>query len=80
MRLYAENPEYFIELFSREFEEEFMELMKQKFFSKPVQPNRVYMDLVKRIEHIHMNGTQWLTLSEFIDDMVKKNRIKKLKE
>lgn len=57
MRLYSENPQFFIDEFSAEFEEEFMNIMKQKYFTKPVQPNRVYIDLIKKLDHVHMNGT-----------------------
>jgi hypothetical protein len=39
-------------------------------------PNRVYIDLIKNIEHVHMNGTEWTTLSEFVESMVKKHRLK----
>ena len=67
MKIYSEDPDYFTNMFSTEFEEEFMNIIKQKYTSKPVLPNRVYIELIKNIEHVHMNGTKWTKLSEFIE-------------
>ena len=67
MFLYNSDPEMFTNKFSTEFEEEFMKIIKEKYHGKRVLANKVYSDLTRDREHIHMNSTKWTTLTEFCD-------------
>lgn len=44
----------------------YLELLKRRFGTKRVNCNIVYQEYIAYREHIHMNSTQWETLTEFI--------------
>lgn len=50
----------------REFMDGYLELLKRRFGTKRVNCNIVYQEYIAYREHIHMNSTQWETLTEFI--------------
>uniref|UniRef100_K1Q7R8 DNA/RNA-binding protein KIN17 n=1 Tax=Magallana gigas TaxID=29159 RepID=K1Q7R8_MAGGI len=64
--LFAENPDKYIDDFSKEFMDGYLELLKRRFGTKRVNCNIVYQEYIAYREHIHMNSTQWETLTEFI--------------
>ena len=64
--LFAENPDEYIDTFSAEFLELFMELVRRRFGTKRVQANQVYQEYISMKDHTHMNSTQWETLTDFI--------------
>ncbi|CDJ41174.1 Splicing factor-like protein, related [Eimeria tenella] len=66
MQLFIQRPGHFMDEFSREFEEEFMKLMKTRYCRTRVLANSVYNNVVCDRHHIHMNSTIWVTLSEFV--------------
>ncbi|KAM3588134.1 uncharacterized protein V6R79_022282 [Siganus canaliculatus] len=63
--LASENPNRFMDYFSNEFKSEFLELLRRRFGTKRVHNNIVYNEYISDREHIHMNSTQWETLTEF---------------
>uniref|UniRef100_A0A8C5PEF4 DNA/RNA-binding protein KIN17 n=1 Tax=Leptobrachium leishanense TaxID=445787 RepID=A0A8C5PEF4_9ANUR len=63
--LASENPEQFMDYFSDEFRTEFLELLGRRFGTKRVHNNIVYNEYISHREHIHMNATQWETLTDF---------------
>nr|XP_039264410.1 DNA/RNA-binding protein KIN17-like [Styela clava] len=63
--LVAEKPGAFNDHFSNEFLKEFMELLKRRFNTRRVHNNVVYNEYIGFKEHIHMNSTKWVTLTEF---------------
>ncbi|KAM3927087.1 DNA/RNA-binding protein KIN17 isoform 1-T1 [Leptodactylus fuscus] len=63
--LASENPQQFMDYFSEEFRTEFLELLKRRFGTKRVHNNIVYNEYISHREHVHMNATQWETLTDF---------------
>ncbi|XP_029471299.1 DNA/RNA-binding protein KIN17 [Rhinatrema bivittatum] len=63
--LASENPQQFMDYFSEEFQNEFLELLRRRFGTKRVHNNIVYNEYISHREHIHMNATQWETLTDF---------------
>ncbi|KAG8235106.1 hypothetical protein J437_LFUL015533 [Ladona fulva] len=64
--LFADNANKYIDQFSKEFEEGYLELLSRQFGTKRVHANRVYQDYISERHHLHMNATQWETLTEFV--------------
>jgi DNA/RNA-binding protein KIN17 len=64
--LFADNADKYIDEFSKEFEDGYLELLKRQFGTKRVHANRVYQDYISERHHLHMNSTQWETLTEFV--------------
>ncbi|NWT21815.1 KIN17 protein, partial [Cardinalis cardinalis] len=63
--LAAENPQQFMDYFSEEFRRDFLELLRRRFGTRRVHNNVVYNEYISHREHIHMNATQWETLTDF---------------
>ncbi|KAF0287116.1 DNA/RNA-binding protein KIN17 [Amphibalanus amphitrite] len=64
--LFAENANEYLDSFSKEFEEGYLELLRRQFGTKRVNANNVYQEYIAFKEHLHMNATQWETLTEFV--------------
>uniref|UniRef100_A0A3Q3WIP7 DNA/RNA-binding protein KIN17 n=1 Tax=Mola mola TaxID=94237 RepID=A0A3Q3WIP7_MOLML len=63
--LASENPNRFMDYFSDEFKSDFLELLRRRFGTKRVHNNIVYNEYISNREHVHMNSTQWETLTDF---------------
>ncbi|XP_073695014.1 DNA/RNA-binding protein KIN17-like [Garra rufa] len=63
--LASENPNQFMSYFSEEFKSDFLELLRRRFGTKRVHNNIVYNEYISNREHVHMNSTQWETLTDF---------------
>lgn len=66
MQVFCEDPNRFMDEYSRLFEKEFMRLMKTRFCRTRVLANTVYTNLISDKSHIHMNATIWFTLTDFV--------------
>ncbi|XP_059056596.1 DNA/RNA-binding protein KIN17 [Achroia grisella] len=64
--LFADNASKYIDQFSKEFSDGYLELLKRQFGTKRVNANKVYQDYISNRDHLHMNATQWETLTEFV--------------
>uniref|UniRef100_A0A7I4YFB2 Kin17_mid domain-containing protein n=1 Tax=Haemonchus contortus TaxID=6289 RepID=A0A7I4YFB2_HAECO len=64
--LVAENTNSFLRQFSRDFEANFMQILKTCFGTKRVRANEVYQEYIKDKGHVHMNATVWHTLTGFV--------------
>ncbi|GFU68423.1 hypothetical protein TNCV_2983511 [Trichonephila clavipes] len=64
--LFAENPDKYIDQFSQDFLDDFMQLLKRRFGTKRIHANQVYQEYIADRNHLHMNATQWETLTEFV--------------
>lgn len=64
--LFADNSKRFIDDFSHEFAKGYIEILRRQFGSKRVNANRVYQEYIHDRDHIHMNGTRWVTLTGFV--------------
>ncbi|XP_018550405.1 DNA/RNA-binding protein KIN17 [Lates calcarifer] len=63
--LASEDPTKFMDYFSDEFKSDFLELLRRRFGTKRVHNNIVYNEYISYREHVHMNSTQWETLTDF---------------
>ncbi|KAK8730721.1 hypothetical protein OTU49_007887 [Cherax quadricarinatus] len=64
--LFAENPDKYLDSFSQEFLDGYTSLLKRRFGTKRVHANNVYQEYIHDRHHIHMNATQWETLTDFV--------------
>lgn len=65
MALFRDDPTKFMDQYSRDFEQFFMDVMKRKGGLR-VKANTVYQEVVADRTHIHMNATKWETLGTFV--------------
>lgn len=63
--LASEDPNQFMDFFSQEFKSDFLDLLKRRFGTKRVHNNIIYNEYISDREHVHMNSTQWETLTDF---------------
>ncbi|XP_031490273.1 KIN17-like protein [Nymphaea colorata] len=66
MQVFGQNPHRIIGGYSEEFEQAFMEHMKRSHRFSRVAATVVYNEYISDRHHIHMNSTQWATLTEFV--------------
>ncbi|KAJ2939878.1 hypothetical protein O0L34_g6578 [Tuta absoluta] len=64
--LFADNASKYIDEFSKEFADGYVELLSRQFGTKRVNANKVYQDYISNRDHMHMNSTQWETLTDFV--------------
>lgn len=64
--LFADNASKYMDQFSKDFSSGYLQLLKRQFGTKRVPANRVYQEYIADREHVHMNSTQWLTLTGFV--------------
>ncbi|KAG8195141.1 hypothetical protein JTE90_023318 [Oedothorax gibbosus] len=64
--LFSENPNKYIDQFSQDFLDDFTQLLKRRFGTKRVHANQVYQEYIADRNHLHMNSTQWETLTDFV--------------
>lgn len=64
--LFADNASRYMDQFSREFSEGYLNLLKRQFGTRRVPANRVYQEYISDRGHVHMNATMWLTLTAFV--------------
>lgn len=63
--LFADNSGKYIHSFSKDFADGYVELLRRRFGTKRVSANKVYQEYISHKDHLHMNATRWLTLSDF---------------
>lgn len=71
MQLFRDEPGKYMDLYSEEFEEAYIEIIRRKRNAR-LKANAVYQELVSHRQHIHMNSTKWETLSSFLQYLGKK--------
>ncbi|VVC86814.1 unnamed protein product [Leptidea sinapis] len=64
--IFADNASKYIDDFSKEFADGYLELLSRQFGTKRVNANKVYQDYISHRDHLHMNATQWETLTDFV--------------
>ena len=65
MLLVGEDPKKYIRQYSDEFKKDFLKLLRTSHGEKQVHINHFYQEYIANKEHIHMNATQWSSLTEF---------------
>ncbi|KAK7347224.1 hypothetical protein VNO80_21751 [Phaseolus coccineus] len=66
MQIFGQNPHRIVEGYSEEFESTFLEHMKRSHRFSRVAATVVYNEYINDRHHVHMNSTQWATLTEFV--------------
>ncbi|KAK4410922.1 KIN17-like protein, partial [Sesamum angolense] len=66
MQVFGQNPNRIIGGYSEEFESTFLEHMKRSHRFSRVAATVVYNEYISDRHHVHMNSTQWATLTEFV--------------
>ncbi|XP_027175566.1 KIN17-like protein [Coffea eugenioides] len=66
MQVFGQNPNRIIDGYSEEFEQAFLEHMKRSHRFSRIAATVVYNEYIADRYHIHMNSTQWATLTEFV--------------
>lgn len=66
MQVFGQNPNRIVDGYSEEFESDFMEHMKRSHRFSRIAATVVYNEYISDRHHIHMNSTQWATLTEFV--------------
>lgn len=64
--LFADNSNKYIHSFSKEFSDGYVELLRRRFGTKRVSANKIYQEYIADKDHLHMNATKWLTLSDYV--------------
>jgi DNA/RNA-binding protein KIN17 len=65
MMVVGEDPKKWIEEYSRQFQQNFLQLLRTSHGEKPIQVNRFYQEYIADKTHVHLNATKWSSLSEF---------------
>ncbi|KZT65850.1 hypothetical protein DAEQUDRAFT_768561 [Daedalea quercina L-15889] len=66
MLVVGENAGRHIADFSSQFQHDFVQLLSRRFGTKRVKANTVYQEFIQDKQHLHMNATRWVTLTEFV--------------
>lgn len=66
MEVFGQNPHRIVDGYSEEFETTFLEHMKQSHRFSRIAATVVYNEYIANRHHVHMNSTQWATLTEFV--------------
>jgi len=69
--IFSQNAGGFIDDYSKEFEKAFMELVRRRWRFKDILIKKAYNEFIQDKEHVHMNATRWLTLTEFAHHLAK---------
>lgn len=77
MQVFSDNPENFMDQFSRTFEEQFVEVLRRRGRTR-IKANTLYQEHVADRDHVHMNSTKWETLTSFIEYLGKTGKVQHL--
>ncbi|XP_057476016.1 KIN17-like protein [Actinidia eriantha] len=66
MEVFGQNPNRIVEGYSEEFETTFLDHMKRSHRFSRVAATVLYNEYIADRHHVHMNSTQWATLTEFV--------------
>ena len=64
--LVAENPNKFVDSFSQEFHDAFINLLSRRYGTTRVKCNVVYQEYISDKNHLHMNSTRWTSLTQYV--------------
>lgn len=64
-----DNPEVIVNENSKEFTNTFMYILKTRYKTKKILANTVFQEQIKDRDHVHLNGTRWTTLTEFVHSL-----------
>ena len=66
MQIVSQNPNKFLSGFSESFKTDFLDVLWRRHGSKRVRATKVWTEYIADRDHIHMNSTVWVTLTNFV--------------
>lgn len=57
--------------FSRQFERDFVQLLKTAHGEKEIHANKFYQEVIANKEHVHLNATKWHSLTDFVKHLAR---------
>ncbi|KAK0752074.1 domain of Kin17 curved DNA-binding protein-domain-containing protein [Schizothecium vesticola] len=57
--------------FSRQFERDFVQLLKTAHGEKEMHANKFYQEVIANKEHVHLNATKWHSLTDFVKHLAR---------
>ncbi|KAH0608188.1 uncharacterized protein H6S33_002240 [Morchella sextelata] len=66
MLVIGDNAKKFITDYSTQFQRDFLLLLRTSHGEKKINANHFYQEYIANKEHVHMNATRWISLSEFV--------------
>lgn len=72
MEIFGQAPDKIVDEYSRQFEEGFLEHLRRAHPFSRVAATVVYNEFIAERHHVHMNSTNWLTLTDFVKYLGKK--------
>lgn len=76
MEVFGQNPNRIVGGYTNEFESMFLEHMKRSHRFSRIAATVVYNEYIADRHHVHMNSTQWATLTEFVKHLGKTGKCK----
>ncbi|KAF9605294.1 hypothetical protein IFM89_015910 [Coptis chinensis] len=76
MEVFGQNPHRIVDGYTEEFEESFLDHMKRSHRFSRVAATVIYNEYIANRHHVHMNSTQWATLTEFVKYLGKEGKCK----
>ena len=76
MDVFGQNPNKVIYDYSREFERSFLEHLRRTHPFSRVEANIVYNEFIQDRDHVHMNATKWLSLTQFVKYLGREGKCK----
>lgn len=76
MQVFGDNPHRFVDGFSQEFETSFLEHVKRSHRFSRVAATVLYNEYISDRHHVHMNSTQWATLTDFVKHLGRAGKCK----
>ncbi|CDY08242.1 BnaA05g13770D [Brassica napus] len=76
MQVFGQNPTRVLEGYSEEFETTFLDLMRRSHRFSRIAATVVYNEYINDRHHVHMNSTEWATLTEFVKYLGKTGKCK----
>ncbi|KAI5806665.1 domain of Kin17 curved DNA-binding protein-domain-containing protein [Peziza echinospora] len=69
MLIVGEDAKKHVDNFSNQFKSDFLSLLRTSHGEKKINANHFYQEYIGNKEHIHMNSTRWISLSEFVKQL-----------
>lgn len=66
MQIFSSNSGKLLDQFSAKFEKMYLDSLKRRHGFQRMNANNVYQEVIQDRDHVHMNATKWITLSEFV--------------
>ncbi|MCO5582263.1 hypothetical protein L7F22_036155 [Adiantum nelumboides] len=76
MQVFGDNPNRFVHGFSEEFEKSFLEHVRRSHRFSRVAATVLYNEYIADRHHVHMNSTEWATLTEFVKHLGRTGKCK----